>query len=286
MSATYNRTSAEEQRVALCRQHPDQTPSKNKLSSTSPVNGWGDNVKIRFPFTGSNGRTKFWPDYNGTQSNNTVACGDKTMQGSVGSNGSYGEIYCTDYYNTSNKPHNAIWCMTWDPYPFAVKGISFNMLTRTTGVKWGFGNMWLLYEKPNGQHHYAPVTPAWSDQWKSKNPYGNQWKFHTKRHENYSSVDCQDVSRGDYWANFQGGVQNQDELNNYMCIGWAGFLTIMNLAGSSSKHGFYFEDFYLLPDYRMPRTHSDGSVYEWVGGKCGTKSDFLAGKRKILLKDA
>ena len=286
MSVVYNRTSSEEQVVALCRQHPDQTPSSSKLSSTSPVKGWGDNVKLQFPWTGGNGRVKFWPGYNGTQSNNTVACGDVTMQGHLNSDHESGEMYCKDHYNTSNKPHNAIWCMTWDPYPFAVKGLSFNMKTRTTGVSWGFGNMWLLYEKPDGKHHYAAVTPNWTGEWKSKTPYEEQWKFHTKRHENYSSVNCQDVSKSDTWANFQGGPMNQDELNNYMCIGWAGFLTIMNRAGTDSKHGFYFEDLYLLPDKCMPRTWSNGQVYQWVGGKCGTKTDFLKGDRKILLHDA
>lgn len=292
MTVRHTRTTSDEQLVALCRQHYDKTPSSSKLNSTSPVNGWGDNVKIRFPWVNKNGRTSFWPGYNGTQSNHTVACADQPCQGWISSNGHNGEIYCNDYYNTNGKPHNAIWCVTWNPYPFAAKGISFNMKTKTTGVGWGFGNMWLLYQKPNGTHVYAPVKPNWNGIWKSKNPYSEQWKFHTKRLENYSDVDCQDVSNSNTWANFQGGVHNpaQPELNGYMCVGWAGFLTIMNRAGASQKHGFTFEDFYLLPDAQMPRTHdSDGNsgddIYYWVGGKCDTASNIQKGDRRILLQD-
>jgi len=297
--ANYTRSTSEERKVALGYQPfcYDPNSDKSALNATSNLKGWCDNPKIEFPFDKQK-HVKFWSAYNGTQSGNDIRCGDNQGRGSF--DGDKGEIYCDDHFNTIKSSHNVVWCCTWDPYPFAVRGICYNWKTRETGCGWGMGNMWLLYQNKEGAHRFEEITPCWEtitndglrEIYQSKTAYGDRWAFHKNRTATYEHIpkdNVQDCAKGDTWANFQGGVGGDfDKYEELYCIGWAGFYTLKNDAGMDRKHGFYFEDLFLLPEKNTPRSiGGDIENRNWfVGGKCDSMSNIQSRGKRILLQDA
>jgi hypothetical protein len=142
--------------------------------------------------------------------------------------------------------------------------------------------MWMMYLDIDGNKSFAEVIPNWGSDvtgnHKSKNPYGNEYKFSKKYHGGSKDDDIQDVSNSGTRAQFQGG-HTQTKYNQRYCVGWAGFYTIMRRASVNKEHGFKFSNFYLLPDRYMYASD------RWVTGKCDTLSNFRKGERRLLLQD-
>ena len=237
-------------------------PKTAGSSAPTPLADWGRSTIDTSKGGGYASQTYKYIWNGSTDAATKIKWGDNNvLLSGISGSGTSGQIYSSDFYNSSDTSHNVLWCVEWAPYSFGVSGISFDFVQKESSTGWGFGKMFLFYRyNGTGNSVVTEITPISG----CKTGDGADFRFHRQNTATFDEVtNFQDHSYGTRSHLIAAGT---DPGPNYLCVGWGGFYTLSKQANVKRNHGFSYNNFYLLPSGSVPTTD------KWIGGICSTSN--------------